>query len=97
VAGVHLLKVVLINNTAVYFFLVDRITSRAKSSIRANRYAENSAMTFGGLVDTVLQKSLNRFFDDDFWGFDGMLTSKEVPVNIRETDKAYEMVWLPRV
>jgi len=91
------LKVVLINNTAVYFFLGDSEHQPGKKFNRANRYAENSAMTFGGLVDTVLQKSLNRFFDDDFWGFDGMLTSKEVPVNIRETDKAYEMVWLPRV
>jgi HSP20 family protein len=49
------------------------------------------AMTFGGLVDSVLEKSLNRFFDDDFWGFNGMLTSSQVPVNIRETDNSYEM------
>ncbi|HEV7330421.1 MAG TPA: Hsp20/alpha crystallin family protein [Flavisolibacter sp.] len=47
--------------------------------------------SFGGLVDGVLQNTLSRFFDDDFWGFDGMLTSSHVPVNIRENDKSYEM------
>jgi HSP20 family protein len=48
-------------------------------------------MSFGGLVDNVLQNSLSRFFDDDFWGFNGLLSRNEVPVNIRETDKSYEM------
>lgn len=50
-----------------------------------------SLMPFGGLVDGVLQNTLNRFFDDDFWGSDGSLTNRQVPVNIRETDKSYEM------
>lgn len=48
-----------------------------------------SLVPFGGLVDSVLQNSLSRFFDDDFWGFSGV--SSRVPVNIRETDKSYEM------
>jgi HSP20 family protein len=41
----------------------------------------------------VMKRSntLSRFFDDDFWGFNGSLTSRQVPVNIRETDKTYEM------
>jgi HSP20 family protein len=34
---------------------------------------------------------LSRFFDDDFWGFDGKLTSGQVPVNVRETDSTYEL------
>ena len=50
-----------------------------------------SMMPFGGLVDSVLQNSLGRFVDDDFWGFGGILTNNQVPVNIRETDKSYEM------
>lgn len=51
-----------------------------------------SMMPFGGLVDNVLQSTLNRFFDDDFWGFNGLSASgNQVPVNIRETDKTYEM------
>lgn len=48
-----------------------------------------SLMPFGGLVDSVLQSSLSRFFDDDLWGPGSM--SNRVPVNIRETDKTYEM------
>lgn len=48
-----------------------------------------TVMPFGGLVDNILQNSLNRFFDDDSWGFNGV--SSRVPVNIRETDKTYEM------
>jgi len=48
-----------------------------------------SLMPFGGLVDSVLQNSLSRFFDDDFWGFSGL--NSRVPVNIRETDTNYEM------
>ena len=49
------------------------------------------ARSFSGLVDNVLQNTLTRFFDDDFWGFDGMLTRTQVPVNIRESNTAYEM------
>ncbi len=51
----------------------------------------NMPATFSGLVDRVFQDSLSRFFDDDFWGFDGMLTRTQVPVNVRETDKTYEI------
>jgi HSP20 family protein len=50
-----------------------------------------SLMPFGGLVDSVFGNTLSRFFDDDFWGFNGIVSSNQVPVNIRETDKTYEM------
>jgi HSP20 family protein len=53
--------------------------------------ANRSLMPFGGLVDSVFNNTLSRFFDDDFWGFNGIVSSNQVPVNIRETDKAYEM------
>jgi len=41
-----------------------------------------------GWVDQVLQNNLNRFFNDDFWGSDA---ATNVPVNLRETDKNYEL------
>ena len=50
--------------------------------------------TFGSVVDQIFQNNLNRFFDDDYWNTG--LTGRNqglgnVPVNIRETDKSYEM------
>jgi len=50
--------------------------------------------TFGSVVDQIFQNNLNRFFDDDYWNVD--LAGRNqglgiVPVNIRETDKSYEM------
>ena len=47
--------------------------------------------TFSGLVDQLFQNNLNRFFNDDFWSLGGVNRSTQVPVNIRETDKTYEM------
>lgn len=46
---------------------------------------------FGSVVDEIFQNNLTRFFDDDFWGFKGLSGKSQVPVNIRETDKSYEM------
>lgn len=47
--------------------------------------------TFGSVVDQIFQNNLSRFFDDEFWGFNGALNRNQVPVNIRETDTSYEM------
>jgi HSP20 family protein len=49
--------------------------------------------TFGSVVDRIFQNNLNRFFDDEFWGFNGITSPHltQVPVNIRETDKTYEL------
>jgi HSP20 family protein len=55
---------------------------------------ENSRQpaTFGSVVDQIFQNNLSRFFDDSFWGFDaGDIDRTKVPVNLRETDAAYEM------
>lgn len=54
------------------------------------RVAPNS---FSGLVDQIFQDNLGRFFDDSVWGFNGnrALSKNQVPVNVRETDKSYEM------
>lgn len=50
--------------------------------------------TFGSVVDQIFQDNLTRFFDDEFWGFNGLSKSPgtgQVPVNIQETDKTYEL------
>ena len=53
---------------------------------------ENSQpATFGSVVDQIFQNNLSRFFDDETWGFGGVQTRGQVPVNIRETDSYYEM------
>jgi len=47
--------------------------------------------TFGSVVDQLFQTNLNRYFDDRFWGFNGLQHGASVPVNVRETDKTYEL------
>jgi HSP20 family protein len=47
--------------------------------------------TFGSVVDQLFQQNLNRWFDDEFWGFNGLQNRTQVPVNIREADKSYEL------
>lgn len=49
------------------------------------------ARQFNSWVDQLLHDNLNRFFNDDFWGFSGINQQVNVPVNLRETDKTYEM------
>lgn len=49
------------------------------------------ARSVSGWVDQLMQDNLNRFFTDDFWGFNGANYKTGVPVNLRETDKTYEM------
>jgi HSP20 family protein len=49
----------------------------------------NYSTPLTGFVDTVLKNSLSRFFDDDNWGLNE--NTGQVPVNIRETGKTYEM------
>jgi HSP20 family protein len=51
----------------------------------------NTPSNFTGLVDQLFQDNLTRFFNDDFWGFGGINRAVQVPVNIKETDKTYEM------
>ena len=50
--------------------------------------------TFGSVVDQIFQNNLDKFFDDDYWSSEllrGNQGAGNVPVNIRETDKTYEM------
>jgi HSP20 family protein len=46
---------------------------------------------FGSAVDQLFHHNLDRWFDDHFWGFNGLQTRSGVPVNVREQDKAYEI------
>ncbi|HET9745136.1 MAG TPA: Hsp20/alpha crystallin family protein [Chitinophagaceae bacterium] len=64
-----------------------------KTSIikRNNGDTTMPARTVSNWVDQLFQDNLNRFFNDDFWGFSGVEHPVHVPVNLRETDKSYEM------
>jgi len=62
--------------------------------MKRNSNGHAPATTFSGLVDQLFQDNLGRFFDDNFWGFDGNTGRSQVPVNIRETDKAYEIQFM---
>jgi HSP20 family protein len=58
---------------------------------RGNGNATMPATSFSGLVDQIFQNNLNRFFNEDLWGFQGVTNRTTVPVNLRETDKTYEL------
>jgi HSP20 family protein len=64
-----------------------------KTSIikRNNGNTNMPATTVSNWVDQMFQDNLNRFFHDDFWGFSGINQQVNMPVNLRETDKSYEM------
>ena len=58
---------------------------------RTNGTSNLPARSITGLVDQLFQNNLNRFFNDDFWGFNGVEHQLTVPVNLKETDKTFEM------
>lgn len=58
---------------------------------RANGNSNAPASSFTGMVDKIFQDNLSRFFDEDFWGFGGVNRQFNVPVNVRQTDKSYEL------
>lgn len=64
-----------------------------KTSIikRNNGNTAMPARTVNSWVDQLFQDNLNRFFNDDLWGFSGIEQQVNVPVNLRETDNSYEM------
>jgi HSP20 family protein len=47
--------------------------------------------TFGSVVDQLFQQNFNRWFDEGFWGSNALQARTGVPVNLRETDKSYEL------
>jgi HSP20 family protein len=60
---------------------------------KENRANGRTTPSFSGILDQVFENNLSRYFDDSFWGFnsDQGLTGSSVPVNVKETDKSYEM------
>jgi HSP20 family protein len=59
--------------------------------IKTKKNGQNApATSFTGLVDQFFEDNLNRFLQDEFWGFQGV-NAKTVPMNLQETDKTYEM------
>ncbi|MBS1603474.1 MAG: Hsp20/alpha crystallin family protein [Bacteroidetes bacterium] len=53
--------------------------------------ADGRPATFGSVVDQLFQTNLDHFFDDRNWGFNGLRRQAQAPVNIGETDTAYEL------
>ena len=50
--------------------------------------------SFGSVVDQIFQNNLEKFFDEDYWSAgrgSELKRTGNVPVNLRETDKTYEM------
>jgi HSP20 family protein len=58
---------------------------------KENGHASMPATPFSGLVDQFFQNNLNRFFEDDLWGFNGVRQNTNIPVNVKETEKSYEI------
>lgn len=62
------------------------------SIIKRNNGANTApGRTLSSWVDQLLNDNFNRFFNDDYWGFNGADQPVNVPVNLRETGTAYEM------
>jgi len=53
--------------------------------------SHTNPISFGGFVDDVLQNSLNKFFEDDFWAGNKGWSNNQIPVNVRETDNSYQL------
>jgi len=59
--------------------------------MKRNGNGHAPATTFGGIVDQLFQDNLGRFFDDNFWGFNGNTSRVQVPVNIRDNGTAWQV------
>ncbi|MCX8020514.1 MAG: Hsp20/alpha crystallin family protein [Chitinophagaceae bacterium] len=65
------------------------------SIVKRNSNGSNQpARTLTHWVDQLIGDSINRFFNDDFWGLKSWDATVNVPVNIKETDKSYEMSFM---
>lgn len=47
--------------------------------------------SLSGFVNRLFPESFDQLFDDNFWGFNGLQRKMSVPVNVKETDKSYEI------
>ena len=55
------------------------------------RQSTAPANSFGNVVDNIFNQTLRRFFDDNFWDIDHSVNTGTVPVNVRESEKHYEL------
>src|SRR5690349_15923966 len=55
------------------------------------RHNGQTPAPFGSVINQLFQNNLSRLFDDNYWGFNGLSSQTQAPVNILETDKSYEM------
>jgi HSP20 family protein len=74
-----------------FSLIVDFLKKRRNIMTHIIKKANSQPASFGSVVDQIFQNNLGRFFDDNAWGFNGIQTGRQVPVNIRETDKSYEL------
>lgn len=58
---------------------------------KENGRVSQPTTSFNGWVDRFFRENLDRFFEDDFWGFKGMRQVSPIPVNVMETDKNFEL------
>ena len=47
--------------------------------------------SLSGFVDRMFQDKMSRFFDDGYWGFNGLDQNARIPTNVRETATDYQM------
>jgi HSP20 family protein len=59
--------------------------------VKTNGANVTPARSLSGWMDQLFEDNLNRFFNDSSWGFNGITHQVNVPVNLRETDKTFEM------
>lgn len=76
-----------------FLLSLEKSPSKKKEEIMANIIKKENAQpaTLGSAVDQLFHQNLSRWFDDDFWGFNGLKNIASVPMNVRETDKTYEL------
>jgi HSP20 family protein len=67
----------------------DNRAMSANTGTRSRGYALDRP--FGSVISSLLGKEMSQWFDDDVWGLTNRITPGSVPVNIRETDKTYEV------
>lgn len=67
------------------------MTNMIKRDNRNGAMTTRPEMPLGTWVDGILKNTLSQFFEDDVFGFSAAQKMGNVPVNISETEKTYEL------
>src|SRR5689334_11578730 len=59
--------------------------------MKRNNRSSMPSTSFSGLVDRLFPISIDRFFEDGSWGFNGIRHTENIPVNVKEISNAYEV------